>query len=369
MDNNINLKKEPYWNVESYSLILLTLRDTINQKLKKLKNLKQDIVINRLICRLEKILAYREEVSKEIRPLFEKYTSLKQFFDYLTGTLCDNDDIAHEDCENDQNNLIFDLLYLCFTIDYNDKAILDDHIEEFLREYKEENLNNEFQEYNLTMLDGILKLFNDVSLSGNQKLLFINFYIDRSNMFDLIKKFQAEVIDIGKKYFYLVEDEFDDYCKTIIEDKEIKKKISKYLSIENKESINSVFYISVGFYNSLSLRNIDDKYVYLIGMSIFDMVKVKTMNMDEGVVSDLKIIADMTRFNILRILMKREMFLQEISKKLELTPATISHHINLLLNSEYICAKVNTEKSKRVYYAVNKNKIENMIDILQELIK
>ncbi len=46
-------------------------------------------------------------------------------------------------------------------------------------------------------------------------------------------------------------------------------------------------------------------------------------------------------------LAKEPMYIQQLAEELNLTPATISHHIDVLLKSELISITMDVEKSKK----------------------
>ena len=67
------------------------------------------------------------------------------------------------------------------------------------------------------------------------------------------------------------------------------------------------------------------------------------------------------RLLILKQLSIRPSYGQELSKKLELTPATVKHHLNLLEEMELV--KINKSEHK-VYYSLNR---ETLMDRMQDV--
>ena len=59
-------------------------------------------------------------------------------------------------------------------------------------------------------------------------------------------------------------------------------------------------------------------------------------------------------------LAEKPMYTQELAEELDLTPATISHHIYILLRNELISIIMDVEKSKRIYYEINKDKLKSL---------
>jgi DNA-binding transcriptional ArsR family regulator len=56
----------------------------------------------------------------------------------------------------------------------------------------------------------------------------------------------------------------------------------------------------------------------------------------------------------------KRMYIQEMAEELKLTPATVSHHINILLSMRYVLLTVDATKSKKVYYELNNEKLEGL---------
>ena len=80
---------------------------------------------------------------------------------------------------------------------------------------------------------------------------------------------------------------------------------------------------------------------------------------DEHLLAGLKALGDPTRLKILRQLVEQPCYLQEMAKELELTPATVLHHLGVLMSQSLIEIQLTTEK-KKVYYQVNKQGLEEV---------
>lgn len=76
----------------------------------------------------------------------------------------------------------------------------------------------------------------------------------------------------------------------------------------------------------------------------------KYSDQSASLVSRLKSIGDKSRLEILRSLKAGECNGQDISEKLGLAPATISHHMNLLTNEGFVTT---TKRGTSTYYTLN----------------
>lgn len=80
---------------------------------------------------------------------------------------------------------------------------------------------------------------------------------------------------------------------------------------------------------------------------------------DTQLLARLKAVGDPTRMKILHLLAERPYYLQELAKELGLAPATVSHHMGVLLAEELIGLLV-TGGKKRVYYQVQKETLRDL---------
>lgn len=90
----------------------------------------------------------------------------------------------------------------------------------------------------------------------------------------------------------------------------------------------------------------------------------KHSNNDKVIVSRLKAIGESNRLEILKELKKGPMCGKDIAELLELTPATVSHHMTSLVNEGLVCMyKVGT----RVDYKINNEEAQKLINSLQHV--
>ena len=78
----------------------------------------------------------------------------------------------------------------------------------------------------------------------------------------------------------------------------------------------------------------------------------------------LKAIADPTRLGIVRLLQEDEQYVQQLADALELTPATLSHHISQLLQA--LLVKIRVE-GRRSYYSLNRPELAALAEDLHRL--
>lgn len=89
----------------------------------------------------------------------------------------------------------------------------------------------------------------------------------------------------------------------------------------------------------------------------FDLTK-------ETLLSDLKLLSDKSKFEILCSLKDNPKYNLEIANQLNLSPATMSHHMNLLLSGGFVTIE---KKNGKVYYHISIQKIRETISALNKL--
>ena len=88
-------------------------------------------------------------------------------------------------------------------------------------------------------------------------------------------------------------------------------------------------------------------------------------NMDEYAPEVLKLLADKSKFEILKYIREHSAYGSELAKHANLTTATISHHMNVL----YEKGLVELEKeNNRVFYRTNKKVIRDVLDYCSDVL-
>ena len=90
---------------------------------------------------------------------------------------------------------------------------------------------------------------------------------------------------------------------------------------------------------------------FILGMYFLKLYDMREKNKvsDESMVSALKALSDPTRIKIIRLLKEKDMYMKEIADNVNLTPATVSHHMDILMQSEIVSITVGDESARRVY--------------------
>ena len=105
-----------------------------------------------------------------------------------------------------------------------------------------------------------------------------------------------------------------------------------------------------------------------IGMALkrvgLDIFRKSPVDNRKHLVSLLKVLADESKLEILALLKERRRYGRELAKELNLTTATISHHMEILTE----CGLVTLNKEmNRIYYEIDENAIRKMLEQTWEL--
>lgn len=104
---------------------------------------------------------------------------------------------------------------------------------------------------------------------------------------------------------------------------------------------------------------------YLIGILFGEDFSLSTNperregNFETYAISVLKLLADKSKFAILSYIRDREAYGSELAKHLNLTTATVSHHMNALLAASLVRV---SHIDNRVYYTADRKTLEEVLD-------
>lgn len=143
--------------------------------------------------------------------------------------------------------------------------------------------------------------------------------------------------------------------------------ILKYLNIDNITEYSDIL-VHISFFKYVgiqhySLEEVNSSDWFILG--IYTDVLFDSKKNDEDLACFFKALSDVNRIKIVKLLKCRPWFGQELAKKLNLTPATISYHMGFLQQA----GLVTYEKSeKRSYFSLKDEKITKRIkEFLEEL--
>lgn len=212
-------------------------------------------------------------------------------------------------------------------------------------------------------------LFNDA-----QRMVLLRFFQDIDRYYARIREGLEKLEEICRRHFPLVEarcrEKADRYLSEGSESLPVRFMYRLVLKGETLKPRNPV-HISVTpvLYNSMGLRFIVDQplnKLVFIGMLYEDLDELenKQKKRQESTENQLKAIADPTRLSIVRMLSLRPHYVQELADALGLSPATLSHHLKVLLQAMLVATGV---EGRRSYYSLNAQELSCLALDLQAM--
>lgn len=244
-------------------------------------------------------------------------------------------------------------------------------VEEMMDDYYLELFNN-FFDYNLKTisLEKIIAIVSKLDFSSEDKLAIISFYKNKELLQDL-ETYIDKVANIISKYFHIVEEEvnlfIENLSKTEKEGK-LESKINNFVGSKLfKADKDIIVHAKVFNYNSFLFAN-SDIYIGFLAFKL-QTLRSKYYVDEKRLLSSLKTISDSTRFKVLRLLKDNKMYAQELARQLDLTSATLKHHLNILVSENLVSMFFQDGDKKRVYYMLNDKQIDELTRELRSYFK
>ncbi len=127
-----------------------------------------------------------------------------------------------------------------------------------------------------------------------------------------------------------------------------------YLS---KKIVENVPITPTLIYPAIEIIDSDAAYIGLFAKDIYKLVN-KSKNTQKDILPLLKALSDKSKFDILHSLLIAPKYNLELAEELDLTAATVSHHMNVLLSNKLVDIE---KKEGRVYYTLSKETLSDLI--------
>lgn len=354
--NNVMIKNTPNWQYEACMALNYSIRE--GSSLAEL--LDHHVSFGKTREELNKILdeclRYECYVLEDVRPLLDKNNNLKGYFEtielgtdkvygiaLMMQTMSPTEELP--DIKGKELNVFI-------------TSIILNMLESYVRE----------EELKINSLSDLIDILSRpyVDIPDRYKWLFINLYNESEQIYSGIRNLIIETVKVVKKHFPTIENE---YCRQLNEMKQLEyysKLLDGQSSILYKSKSAVTVEMSVLSSNSLTINSAGRIQV---GMYFYKLSNWKEAHsfLDTQMVKVLKALADASRIKIMRLISRKPMYLQEIANEMGLTPATVSHHIDILLNNRLIKIVITNEKGRKVYYEPDVVKLEQLAGMIMQL--
>lgn len=346
----------PNWQYEAAACIARQYTDKESSFMEK--HDKFGMTKDEMIEYMKKYTEYTEKVSLEIMPVYAKYPSLEKFF---------------REINSEKNTSIA----LSLVREYGQKlssSIKDDEIDSIISKFIP-HIAGEFpasiteEDIIINNVEDVFNLIDKLSFDDADKMKILDLYRNRYEVIRKLVELLNLCVPICQKYFPIIREEFEKTVKLLNSADNVEDSINSMVGLKMNMPQKRYIYISIVCFSYVSMVTFDEELTMFIGIYIFDLANLRAKNKfnDAQIATDLKAIGDPTRLKIIHLLSKDKMYNQELAEKLKLTPATISHHINVLLSSNFISITVDTEKATKIYYVLNAEKFNSVSKIIKAL--
>lgn len=199
------------------------------------------------------------------------------------------------------------------------------------------------------------------------KFKLLRLYSERHEVMEQLWSLQGACAEIGRGCLAFVRERFD-ACMEKLQEPELLASLLDEVGLQCGEKCSIRITPAVIQYDAIRLQTaaetVESEPVCLkinIGIETFYMTESKREDFyrDDQLLSELKALGDPTRLKILHQLVERPCYIQEMAKELELTPATVLHHLGILMTEKLIEVQMTGEK-KRIYYQVRRQGIQEV---------
>lgn len=233
-----------------------------------------------------------------------------------------------------------------------------------------EELAEIFGDYQTSDLDFelLIEQVQKLDFTDSQKIYVLNFFINISDYYEKIISSLLEVEKLCKQSFEMIRPLFEKKIKELNSDSGLRHLNEQWLkrfdfeqiSFRCEEDIH--LYVSIVRYNGLWLRysqNFKQELVFGLGLLFEEMLEVSSKSDQRQLLDQkqLSALADNTRYQVIQILAERPHYAQEIADKLGITAATLSHHMQILINALLI--NIRTE-GRKIFYRLQTSEIKRL---------
>ncbi len=357
VDKKYKIQESPNWHLEAIGFLIEAATNRIDSIIEKHNNFgkkKEEMEVY-----FKPYRDYKNKLLNEVMPVYDKYKKMKMIFE------------MEERLEKEDLNLGITLIqgieqkYKRPLSKENMDELIGDHILDITRSL-DEDLEPKIHVTSLTQL---VQLLENADLSDGEKMLTISLYQNRYEIIEEMQDFTEEVAPIFQGNFHIIEDEYRKTLEYLKKVGNFENLIEKIIPMKLIKNIVGSIVLTVFPFGGLYMKYHKEDLWVTVGIYVFLLGNWKKERGFQGaeLVSSLKALGDETRLKIINKVAERPMYIQQLAEELDLTPATISHHINLLLRSQLINLIVEADKAKKIYYEVNKDKLKELGSVIEAL--
>jgi DNA-binding transcriptional ArsR family regulator len=364
-------RSEPFWLLEAMNCMnyvdTLDSDTWLNQNSSWSRRQKEEF--------LQPYRIYREAMREKLQPLFERYPLILGYVDLRPREV--------ESLRSYDPPLISFLMQMQDVLEAEEmpsQEVLEKRLHNAFARILEADLQKsaEVEEVKIGTLSDLMAALEGWDGDDADKFKLLRLYSERREVMDQLWELKAFCEEIGRSCLNPVKERLAAFMEQMKKPGEVTALLEE-AGFQCGESFCMEVCPAVMRYNGIMLqaRSQPDeepsgclKIRIGLGIETFYMLgsRKRMLRNDSWLPARMKALGDPTRIRILHQLAERPCYLQEMAKELGLTPATVLHHLGILLSEDLIGVMV-MDKKKRVYYQIKKQGFEEASQGILELAK
>ncbi len=355
MNKNLNLTvlPEPYWLQEAYACMnyvyVLDSEEWLNKPGNWNRRRKEEF--------LAPYRSYREAMKARLQPVLEQYPLLAG---YVDATPRERESLRSY--EPPMMSFLLQMQYILEAEELPDGEQLEEELNRAFQKILGSDLqkSSDVQETEIRGLPDVMAALEEWDGTDADKFRLLRLYSERLEVVEQLWSLKTACREIGRECLALLQERFDDGMEKI-RDPEAVVKLLEAVGLMWRENCSGRITPYVMRYDQIVVRMEEYTMQLHIGIEAFHIQQSKEAALynDDSLLARLKALSDPTRLKILHLLVERPWYLQEMAKELTLTPATVLHHLGVLVTEELIGIQMTGDK-KRVYYQVKQQGLEEV---------
>lgn len=344
------IQKEPNWIYEAAACLTERYVESENKVIEN--HNKFGMTKDEMEGFFEKYKSYKKAVLKDISPIYTEFSSYQWLFEPLESLSEPKGSIGIGLVVTLGGKDVLELT------DEDIDGIVDEYIIDLVVDYG----GSEGQEVQLKGLEELVNILVDTTLHDSLKVKLIKLYSTRYETVRKMGEILYRCLPACKEHFHLIEEDYLSILKDLEGVSNLQKLFTTFVGIRLQLEQVCRLSLSIFAFNALTLELKEDEGFYFLGIYFLKLVELKDKFKvsDEDMVTTLKALSDSTRVKILRLLKERNMYLKELADRVQLTPATVSHHIDVLMQSELVSITLGEENARKVFYQLNSSRLRSI---------
>ncbi len=356
-----NLRPEPFWLLEAFACMnyvdALDSEEWLNKSSSWSRRQKEEFLLP--------YRSYRGEMRNRLLPVLEQYPLLKGYVDNVPR--------EKESLRSFDPPMISFLTQMEFVLEAQERPS-GEALERELNGAFGRMLDRDMQK-SPEAEDVVIRGLADVmqALEGWEgedadKFRMLRLYSERYEVMEQLWDFREVCREIGLACLPLVRERYD-ACMEKVQNPEELDSLLEGVGLGCREFDSCRITLNIIRYDRIMAQMLEGTGGWPdsvncklhIGIETFYMFSSNAEGFHDGRLLDgLKALGDSTRMKIVRKLVERPYYLQEMARELELTPATVLHHLGVLISANLIEIQMTREKKKIIYYQIKKGGFEEI---------